>query len=519
MGFRFQRRVTLFPGVRLNFSARGISTTLGVRGASVTLGGRSGPMLNLGIPGTGFSFRQQLVPGRHAVPEPASVPEVPPPAVPSVASASAAVAIESAPVAEVTSEGLGQLKTLFAEVSAERERLRGESASATRDLETAEARLARAKNWFLRLFLGRKVPERTAAVEAAQAKVKELEARLEGAFLDAEFGLDEGAHAAFAEVVAAFGDLATCSRIWDVTSTRVEDRRVTRSAASLAVDRTPVSFTAAEEDDVIQASTKALKLGNANGPDLVLYPAFVLLRTDGDVAFVDVREIQITYSASRCVERDEVAPDAEVVGQAWLKSNKDGSPDRRFAGNRQIPVARYGKLTLMSPGGLSEQYMLSQWAKAERFAQAFNAYIKRLPALTARTEQPRAFASRAVEYLRKARAATPEQAANEMQMFSTLVEADLATIPGKTSLDEVERVLTGLGTIMPALRAYFGQNPALAPLQAIAERSYPKMIGSFAGQLRGAVAQAGQDAKGDDVAQVEKVIRLADAVLADAGGT
>ena len=62
MGFRFQRRLKLFPGVRLNFSRGGISTTIGVRGASVTLGGR-GAYVNLGIPGTGLSFRQRITPG------------------------------------------------------------------------------------------------------------------------------------------------------------------------------------------------------------------------------------------------------------------------------------------------------------------------------------------------------------------------------------------------------------------------------------------------------------------------
>ena len=38
MGFRFQRRLKLFPGVRLNFSRGGISTTIGMGGASLTLG-------------------------------------------------------------------------------------------------------------------------------------------------------------------------------------------------------------------------------------------------------------------------------------------------------------------------------------------------------------------------------------------------------------------------------------------------------------------------------------------------
>ena len=61
MGFRFQRRLQQFPGVRLNFSRSGISTTIGVRGASFTLGGQ-GAHMNLGIPGTGLSFRQQISP-------------------------------------------------------------------------------------------------------------------------------------------------------------------------------------------------------------------------------------------------------------------------------------------------------------------------------------------------------------------------------------------------------------------------------------------------------------------------
>src|SRR6266540_3704517 len=68
MGFRFQRRLKLFPGVRLNFSRSGISTTIGVRGASVTLGAK-GSHVNLGIPGTGLSYRGPLT---HAASDPAS---------------------------------------------------------------------------------------------------------------------------------------------------------------------------------------------------------------------------------------------------------------------------------------------------------------------------------------------------------------------------------------------------------------------------------------------------------------
>lgn len=59
MSFRFQRRVKVAPGVRLNFSKRGVSTSIGVRGASITVGKR-GIYGNVGIPGSGLSYRTRL---------------------------------------------------------------------------------------------------------------------------------------------------------------------------------------------------------------------------------------------------------------------------------------------------------------------------------------------------------------------------------------------------------------------------------------------------------------------------
>ncbi|MCW3783900.1 DUF4236 domain-containing protein [Defluviimonas salinarum] len=59
MGFRFSKRVKILPGVRLNFSKNGVSTSLGPRGASVTVG-KKGIHGNVGIPGTGLSYRTRL---------------------------------------------------------------------------------------------------------------------------------------------------------------------------------------------------------------------------------------------------------------------------------------------------------------------------------------------------------------------------------------------------------------------------------------------------------------------------
>lgn len=56
---RFKKSVKILPGVRVNFSKSGISTTLGVKGFSVNIG-ETGTYLNTGIPGTGLYDRIKI---------------------------------------------------------------------------------------------------------------------------------------------------------------------------------------------------------------------------------------------------------------------------------------------------------------------------------------------------------------------------------------------------------------------------------------------------------------------------
>lgn len=59
MGLRFGKRFTILPGVRLNVSGSGLGLSLGPRGASVSIGKR-GVYGNVGLPGTGLSYRTKL---------------------------------------------------------------------------------------------------------------------------------------------------------------------------------------------------------------------------------------------------------------------------------------------------------------------------------------------------------------------------------------------------------------------------------------------------------------------------
>ena len=63
MGFlRFQRRIGIAPGLRLNLSKSGVSLSAGVKGLHTTIG--RAPRVTIGLPGSGLSYTTTISRGR-----------------------------------------------------------------------------------------------------------------------------------------------------------------------------------------------------------------------------------------------------------------------------------------------------------------------------------------------------------------------------------------------------------------------------------------------------------------------
>jgi hypothetical protein len=60
MGFRFRKVISVLPGVKINLSKSGVSTSLGGKGATVNVGSSGKRTFTLGIPGTGLSYQMPL---------------------------------------------------------------------------------------------------------------------------------------------------------------------------------------------------------------------------------------------------------------------------------------------------------------------------------------------------------------------------------------------------------------------------------------------------------------------------
>src|ERR1035441_141729 len=58
MGLRFQRRIRVLPGVRINLSKSGVGLSVGGRGAHIGITARGQRYTSIGMPGTGLSWRE-----------------------------------------------------------------------------------------------------------------------------------------------------------------------------------------------------------------------------------------------------------------------------------------------------------------------------------------------------------------------------------------------------------------------------------------------------------------------------
>ena len=64
---RFRKTIKIAPGLKLNLSKSGVSTTIGKRGLSATVN-KDGAYLNTGVPGTGLSHREKIGGGSDSAP-------------------------------------------------------------------------------------------------------------------------------------------------------------------------------------------------------------------------------------------------------------------------------------------------------------------------------------------------------------------------------------------------------------------------------------------------------------------
>src|SRR6185369_17699305 len=81
--------------------------------------------------------------------------------------------------------------------------------------------------------------------------------------------------------------------------------------------------------------------------------------------------IKLQLSNTRFIESEVVPRDAQIVDNTWRFVNKNGSPDKRFNNNKQLPITLYGEIYFQSSTGLNELIQLSKPNMGSSLADAF----------------------------------------------------------------------------------------------------------------------------------------------------
>ncbi len=351
MDNRFRNAVTCVPSVRIGVGRQGLSTTIGIDGSASwrpLAGGQGRGLRVVGDPRLAGPLPTDrfLIPGTRTD-------------------------YGTGAVAEMTSSGLEGFKALLLATNQRKREIVADARRARGQVRIAWC--ARALGWVT--LMAALPPVRRSArnhLVKRRTELSTLNANLETSAVSVDFDMESAVGEPHRRMREAFGRMMACRGKWSISSSQRIDSVKARTTAAYVVGRQPASMGHAA-DPLVRTSEPPLAISVQGGRSTAyFYPGFVLVAAqDGrDFALIDLVDLNVDARANRFTESEAVPGDAAVVGATWAKSNKDGSRDRRFSHNRQLPVASYGELTLSTLGGFHEAFMTSRTEPCHDFASA-----------------------------------------------------------------------------------------------------------------------------------------------------
>jgi hypothetical protein len=369
MKLNFRRRQKLFPGVYLNFSSKGVSTTIGVKGISVNHG-KEGTYLNTSIPGTGIYSRSKLSDNNNnSTTEKnqikSSFTEEPFYFFPKKLEGE----IKSNDANSVTSEGLAEMKETLLAAYQEKLDIQKEIPKVEEEIKKAATNKLLSQIFIIGFFTSKFKDLHSEKINY----LKDLKQQLIECKVNIDINIDNNIKEKYEAIKLAFNNLSKSAKIWDKTSAVKNNE--SRSAASNSISR-KLTELSNKKIEFINADFDALYFKNQNGSDIFIYPAFaVLFDNKKNFGLVDLSDLQVSFKLTKFLEEESVPNDSKIIGESWAKINKDGTPDKRFKGNYQIPIVEYGEIEFKSNSGIYEVFMFSNPSFANDFVDKYNSYL------------------------------------------------------------------------------------------------------------------------------------------------
>lgn len=399
MAWNYRKRITIAPGVRLNLSKKGVSTTFGIRGANINIG-KNGTFLNTGIPGTGLYRRQKIGGGKDSINPTSNISNPKSNNVSTIEGCFISLGILLIIGLFIYDVIIGLVALaifcfIMAIIKLSTSKPKNVETSIQSHIEIAKKTLNQATNpiqkEILQNFiscaeLSRKASETEAIIYALKQKIErrsnsllkeQLEkhetqltnivAELNKIQLDADKDLDDVEKWQYSVLCENFSNILSSQKIWLITSS--VSNTDSNSSASTTVERKEINFDTGFFN-YIKSSFDIPIFRDLSGNTYYIYPRYIIKAqsfTSFEVSPIDT--INIKYSNQRFIEDDILPEDSHTVDYTYQYVNKNGEPDKRYSFNPRLPIVEYGKIEI-EDFGLT--YHISNNFSAEEFVNIYN---------------------------------------------------------------------------------------------------------------------------------------------------
>lgn len=183
--------------------------------------------------------------------------------------------------------------------------------------------------------------------------------------IELNYEFDTESKAEYEQKIAAWKSLNSCNKLWQINQSGKVNNVKTSGGATGAVKRSAFIINT-KLPWYIKCNIEIIVLAFKT-ETLIILPDKLLLIKGNKIGAINYENIQHNIHAIGFLEDERPPKDSEFVKNVWKYTNKDGSPDKRYKGNKQIPVYKYGRIDLSSPEGLNAKIMCSNEQIAEQF--------------------------------------------------------------------------------------------------------------------------------------------------------
>lgn len=348
MALRYRKSINLGGGFRVNFSKSGVGYSWGGKGYRVTKKAGGGVRKTYSIPGTGLSWVDDSS-GRKKT------------------TGNKSNAVFSQPVPQNTSNLLYQ---------AEEANVKQLVTENTQDFLAAIKKYSRIRTlliWVttISLLLTPGAPYLAVLFLIGIAGLIYLSGTKK---ISVEYEFDDYGKHRLQMMDQAMGMLTNNRSIWQVNTIQANASRKTHAGASESVGRKIVKFQKKKPYFLkTDATCYHIKLLRDN---VFILPDRLIIKGKKGWGAVDYSELHLGVGNVIFIESGGVPKDAQIVGHTWQYVNKNGTADKRFKNNRQLPKCNYGSIEFKSDTGLDIILYVSNIGNAQQFSSIVKVMIE-----------------------------------------------------------------------------------------------------------------------------------------------